>query len=168
MTYVIAEPCIDVKDKACIDECPVDCIYEGERMLYIHPGECVGCGACEPVCPVGAIFYEDDVPGQWAQFTAENARFFDQLGSPGGAAKPARCPATLPMSPATSPTGNHVMPAPKPGKAACQMLSPRRFPRQGTTTTAAAPETAGRGPADRCPLTLTASWRPKPPGAGTG
>jgi NAD-dependent dihydropyrimidine dehydrogenase PreA subunit len=87
MTYVITEPCIDVKDKGCVDECPVDCIYEGPRMLYIHPDECVDCGACEPVCPVEAIFYEDDVPGQWAQFTTENAKFFDQLGSPGGAAK---------------------------------------------------------------------------------
>jgi ferredoxin len=87
MTYVIAEPCIDVKDKGCVEECPVDCIYEGERMLYIHPDECVDCGACEPVCPVEAIFYEDDVPGQWIQFTAENAKFFEKLGSPGGASK---------------------------------------------------------------------------------
>ena len=62
MTYVIAEPCVDLLDKACIEECPVDCIYEGERMLYIHPDECVDCGACEPVCPVEAIYYEDDVP----------------------------------------------------------------------------------------------------------
>ena len=62
MTYVIALPCVDLLDKACIEECPVDCIYEGERMLYIHPDECVDCGACEPVCPVEAIFYEDDVP----------------------------------------------------------------------------------------------------------
>ncbi len=62
MTYVIAEPCVDVKDRACVEECPVDCIYEGERALYIHPDECVDCGACEPVCPVEAIFYEDDVP----------------------------------------------------------------------------------------------------------
>jgi NAD-dependent dihydropyrimidine dehydrogenase PreA subunit len=62
MTYVIAEPCADVKDKACIEECPVDCIYEGARMLYIHPDERVDCGAREPVCPVEAIFYEDDVP----------------------------------------------------------------------------------------------------------
>ena len=52
MTYVIGEPCIDVMDRACVDECPVDCIYEGERALYIHPDECVDCGACEPVCPV--------------------------------------------------------------------------------------------------------------------
>jgi NAD-dependent dihydropyrimidine dehydrogenase PreA subunit len=80
MTYVIAEPCIDVKDECCVEECPVDCIYEGERMLYIHPDEGVDCGACEPVCPVEAIFYEDDVPEQWAQFTIENATFFDHLG----------------------------------------------------------------------------------------
>jgi NAD-dependent dihydropyrimidine dehydrogenase PreA subunit len=66
MTYTIAEPCIDVKDKACVEECPVDCIYEGDRMLYIHPTECIDCGACEPVCPVEAIFYEDDVPAEWA------------------------------------------------------------------------------------------------------
>ena len=78
---------LDVKDKACVDECPVDCIYEGERMLYTHPHECAECGTCEPVCPVEAIFYEDDVPEQWAQFTAENASFFDPLGSPGGASK---------------------------------------------------------------------------------
>ena len=76
MTYVITEPCIDVKDKSCIEECPVDCIYEGDRMLYIHPEECVDCGACEPVCPVEAIFYDDDVPAPWKDFTAANAAFF--------------------------------------------------------------------------------------------
>ena len=87
MTYVIAQPCVDLKDKACIEECPVDCIYEGERMLYIHPDECVDCGACEPVCPVEAIYYEDDVPAEWTDYTAANAEFFNYLGSPGGAAK---------------------------------------------------------------------------------
>ena len=91
MTYTIAEPCIDVKDRACVDECPVDCIYEGPRMLYIHPDECVDCAACEPVCPVVAIFYEDDVPAEWKQFTPINAEWFDEsvtgLGSPGGAAQ---------------------------------------------------------------------------------
>ncbi|HXT89920.1 MAG TPA: ferredoxin family protein, partial [Trebonia sp.] len=56
MTYVIGETCADVLDRACVEECPVDCIYEGERMLYIHPDECVDCGACEPVCPVEAIY----------------------------------------------------------------------------------------------------------------
>jgi NAD-dependent dihydropyrimidine dehydrogenase PreA subunit len=50
MTYVLTEPC-DVKDKTCVDECPVDCIYKGERMFCIRPGECADCGACEPVCP---------------------------------------------------------------------------------------------------------------------
>jgi len=93
--YVIAEPCIDVVDRACVDECPVDCIYEGERALYIHPDECIDCGACEPVCPVEAIFYEDDLPDQWRPYHADNVRFFSEtlpgraapLGSPGGAAK---------------------------------------------------------------------------------
>ena len=86
MTYVIAQPCVDVKDGACVEECPVDCIYEGIRSLYIQPEECVDCGACEPVCPVEAIFYEDDVPDQWEGFTQANADFFSELGSPGGAA----------------------------------------------------------------------------------
>ena len=79
MTYVIALPCVDVKDKACIEECPVDCIYEGERMLYIHPDECVDCGACEPVCPVEAIFYEDDTPEQWKDYYNANVDFFNDL-----------------------------------------------------------------------------------------
>ena len=87
MTYVIALPCVDVKDRACIDECPVDCIYEGERSLYIHPDECVDCGACEPVCPVEAIYYEDDVPDEWRDYYTANVEFFDDIGSPGGAAK---------------------------------------------------------------------------------
>lgn len=90
MTYTIAEPCIDVKDKACVEECPVDCIYEGDRMLYIHPTECIDCGACEPVCPVEAIFYEDDVPAEWADFKPINVEYFTSdhahNGSPGGAA----------------------------------------------------------------------------------
>ncbi len=87
VTYVIAEPCVDVKDKSCIEECPVDCIYEGSRMLYIQPDECVDCGACEPVCPVEAIYYEDDVPAQWNQFGKINTEFFVEIGSPGGASK---------------------------------------------------------------------------------
>jgi NAD-dependent dihydropyrimidine dehydrogenase PreA subunit len=87
VTYVIAEPCVDLLDKACIEECPVDCIYEGARMLYIHPDECVDCGACEPVCPVEAIFYEDDVPDQWKDFYKANVEFFEEIGSPGGASK---------------------------------------------------------------------------------
>jgi NAD-dependent dihydropyrimidine dehydrogenase PreA subunit len=87
VTYVIALPCVDVKDRGCIDECPVDCIYEGDRMLYIHPDECVDCGACEPVCPVEAIYYEDDVPEKWSEYYTANVEFFNEIGSPGGAAK---------------------------------------------------------------------------------
>jgi len=91
MTYVIAEPCVDVKDKACVEECPVDCIYEGDRSLYIQPDECVDCAACEPACPVEAIFYAEDVPPEWSKFTAWNAEYFDAsvtgLGAAGGAAK---------------------------------------------------------------------------------
>ena len=86
MTYTIAQPCVDVLDRSCVEECPVDCIYEGKRMLYIHPDECVDCGACEPVCPVEAVFYEDDIPEEWEEYNDANAAFFDDLGSPGGAA----------------------------------------------------------------------------------
>ncbi|GHB75548.1 ferredoxin [Streptomyces xanthochromogenes] len=89
MAYVIAAPCVDVLDRACIDECPVDCIYEGGRKLYIHPDECVDCGACEPVCPVEAIFHDDDLPGDWSAFRTADREVFVQLGSPGGSG--ARC-----------------------------------------------------------------------------
>ena len=93
MAYVIGEPCVDVLDRSCVDECPVDCIYEGSRSLYIHPDECVDCGACEPVCPVEAIHYEGDLPLEVLAYREDNARFFaeplpghdDALGSPGGA-----------------------------------------------------------------------------------
>jgi NAD-dependent dihydropyrimidine dehydrogenase PreA subunit len=84
MTYVITELCIGVKDKACVDECPVDCIYEGEQMLCIRPTSASTAAPASRCAPVEAIFCEDDVPGQWAQFTTENVRFSGQLGSPGG------------------------------------------------------------------------------------
>jgi NAD-dependent dihydropyrimidine dehydrogenase PreA subunit len=79
MTYVITDPCIDTKDKSCVEVCPVDCIHHDEdkdRMLYIDPDECIDCGACEPVCPVTAIFAEDDVPGGQAEYTALNAQWY--------------------------------------------------------------------------------------------
>ena len=78
MTYVIAEPCIGVKDGACIDVCPMDCIHgtEQDQMLYIDPEECIDCGACAPVCPVEAIFPEGDVPERWKRFTQVNADYF--------------------------------------------------------------------------------------------
>ena len=84
MTFVIAEPCIGVKDRSCVDVCPVDCIYEGDDQLYIHPDECIDCGACVPVCPVTAIFDEEEVPPDWASYTAENRDVFTS-GTPPGA-----------------------------------------------------------------------------------
>ncbi|WP_353507933.1 ferredoxin [Intrasporangium sp.] len=105
MTYVIGSPCIDVKDRACVEECPVDCIYEGQRSLYIHPDECVDCGACEPVCPVEAIYYEDDLPAELQPYLQDNTDFFEEtmtgqsepLGSPGGAAKLGVLPFDTPL-----------------------------------------------------------------------
>ena len=77
MTHIITEPCIDSKDKACIDVCPVDCIYDiGENQLYIHPEECIDCGVCEPECPVEAIFEEEEVPGEWNHYIKKNYDFF--------------------------------------------------------------------------------------------
>ena len=77
MTYIIAEPCIDVKDKSCIDVCPVDCIHEYDRMLVIDPEECIDCGACEPECPVEAIYPEDALPDKWEPFVKINYAFPD-------------------------------------------------------------------------------------------
>ena len=97
MTYIIAEPCVGVKDSACVDVCPVDCIYTSEddqetpdtvprldppegfkvpEMLYIHPEECIDCAACEPVCPVVAIFAEDDTPEEWDSYIDLNYQYF--------------------------------------------------------------------------------------------
>jgi NAD-dependent dihydropyrimidine dehydrogenase PreA subunit len=86
MTFVITEPCIGTKDTACVDVCPVDCIHPtkndpdfGEaKMLYINPAECIDCGACEPACPVEAIFEEDAVPEAQKQYTAINAAYFEK------------------------------------------------------------------------------------------
>jgi len=86
MPYVICEPCINVKDKACVAVCPVDCIHEGiledegktYDMLFINPDECIDCGLCEPECPVNAIFADTDVPDKWQHFTALNAKFYQK------------------------------------------------------------------------------------------
>ena len=75
MTYIIAEPCIDIKDRSCVDVCPVDCIHEFERILIIDPEECIDCGACEPECPVEAIFPEDALPDKWEAFVKINYAF---------------------------------------------------------------------------------------------
>lgn len=95
MPYVISSACIDVSDRSCVEECPVDCIYVGDRKLYINPKECIDCGACEPVCPVEAISQDRRVAEDDTEFVEDNRRFFVEvlpgrdapLGAPGGARK---------------------------------------------------------------------------------
>lgn len=93
MTYVITEACIDELDGSCVDVCPVDCIYQGLRSRYINAVECIDCGACEPACPVEAIFLAPHVPDAQQAHVADNTSFFTTtlpgraapLGNPGGA-----------------------------------------------------------------------------------
>ena len=77
MTYIITEPCLETKDASCVEVCPVDCIYEGDDQYYIHPDECIDCGACEPECPVSAIFPDTDVPSEWTSYVAKNKDHFE-------------------------------------------------------------------------------------------
>ena len=81
MAYYITETCIDVKDTSCVEVCPVDCIHpidgDGEPMLYIDPDECIDCGACEPECPVEAIFAEEDMPEDQDRFVEINTKYFE-------------------------------------------------------------------------------------------
>ena len=88
MPYIIAEPCVNTKDAACVDVCPVECIYECEPEpgnlelpMFIHPDECIDCGACEPECPVNAIFVEEDLPGKWIAFVQANADLAEEHDS---------------------------------------------------------------------------------------
>ena len=73
MTHVVCEPCLDCKYTDCVEVCPVDCFYEAERMLYIHPDECIDCEACVAECPVEAIFLDENVPDKWQSYIAMNA-----------------------------------------------------------------------------------------------
>ena len=79
MTHVVCAPCFNCKYTDCVVVCPVECFYEGEQMLYIHPDECIDCEACVPECPVEAIFHEDNVPEEWKEFTALNAELAPTL-----------------------------------------------------------------------------------------
>ena len=85
MTYTITEPCIGVKDASCVDVCPVDCIHTTpeDQQYYINPEVCIDCAACESVCPVTAIFFEDDVPEQWKHYTPLNAEWFKEHDTSG-------------------------------------------------------------------------------------
>lgn len=110
MPFVITDACIDIKDKACVTACPVDCIYEGERTLYIQPEECIDCGLCETVCPVAAIHADDRLPAELEAWRAVNRDFFGPevtgWGTPGGA------------DPSLTTTLDHPMVAAWPEKAA--------------------------------------------------
>lgn len=96
MTYIIAEPCLGTCDTSCVEVCPVDCILgpmsvedmqavgDDDRatklatiQMFIDPEECISCGACEPECPVEAIFEEDELPSKWANYLEKNAEFFE-------------------------------------------------------------------------------------------
>jgi NAD-dependent dihydropyrimidine dehydrogenase PreA subunit len=130
MTFVIPEPCIDVKDKACIEECAAERVCAGERMLSIRPDDCAGPGGCEPVRAVEAIFCEDDVPGQWTQLTVENAKLFDQVGSPGGAAKTGPLPYDTEHASNCVVEQQPVLSWPGSGGAAARTLTQRPILRQ--------------------------------------
>ncbi len=72
MTYVVNESCIKCKLMDCIEVCPVDCFYEGENMVVIHPGECIDCGVCEPECPLEAILPDSDAVSEpWVELNRE-------------------------------------------------------------------------------------------------
>jgi NAD-dependent dihydropyrimidine dehydrogenase PreA subunit len=77
LTYVITEPCIGTKDQSCVEVCPVDCIYDAGDHFMINPEECIDCGACEPECPVEAIYPEDEVPDDMESYTTKAADYFE-------------------------------------------------------------------------------------------
>jgi NAD-dependent dihydropyrimidine dehydrogenase PreA subunit len=124
VAFVITQPCIDTTDQACVEVCPVDCIHfeQGtDRMLYINPAECIDCGACQPACPVSAIFPEGDVPAEMQRFIGINAAWYSdpagarsQVGGGSGAPAPAReaAPAAAAAAaPAEAPAAEHAAPA---------------------------------------------------------
>ncbi len=76
MTHVVCEPCFACKYTDCVVVCPVECFYEGEKMLYIHPDECIDCGACVPACPVAAIYDSvESTPASQTSLIEANAVF---------------------------------------------------------------------------------------------
>ncbi len=75
MTYIVTESCIKCKFMDCVEVCPVDCFYEGENMLVIHPDECIDCGVCEPECPVEAIHPDTDEDSE--EFIELNRKYAD-------------------------------------------------------------------------------------------
>ena len=80
MPYVVTESCIRCKYTDCVEVCPVDCFYEGENMLVIHPDECIDCGVCEPECPVEAILPDTDGNAdQWLEMNREYSAIWPNI-----------------------------------------------------------------------------------------
>lgn len=87
MAYVITQPCEGIKDGACVEVCPMDCIAtdEAQSQMWINPDECIDCGACESVCPVAAPFQDVAVPNQWRHYIPLNAAYFaERIGFSNG------------------------------------------------------------------------------------
>ena len=109
MTYVIAEPCVNTKDTACVEVCPVDCIhpkkdepeFEAETKLYIDPETCIDCGACVPVCPVQAIF-----PRRSCRRSGRATRRWKSTGTPRRSSRSLRCCRVRRRVPSVSPAGS--------------------------------------------------------------
>jgi NAD-dependent dihydropyrimidine dehydrogenase PreA subunit len=140
VTFVITQPCIDTMDQSCVEVCPVDCIHfeEGtDRMLYINPLECIDCGACQPACPVSAIFPEADVPAEAAFFTEINSQWYEDaaaarakvapLEGGGGEAAPAAAVASAPAAEGGTPA---PAPAAAPTAAAAPAAAAPAAPRR--------------------------------------
>ena len=166
MTFVITQPCIDTMDKSCVEVCPVDCIHleEGsDRMLYINPAECIDCGACEPACPVSAIFEEANVPAEMQAYTPINALWYEDPGTAraqvealtgGGAAVPvaAAAPAAEVAAPAAEAVAAEAAP---PAADAAEPTEPGAAP-------ATPPIAEGAGPTATAPVPALVPMSPKP------
>ena len=165
MTFVITQPCIDTTDQSCVEVCPVDCIHfesGADRMLYINPAECIDCGACQPACPVSAIFPDADVPAEMQVFAGINAQWYsDPAGArnemqklAGGAAPPS------PASPASSSAegaSSEATPAAAAPVAATAAPAARKAPPQAIAQQVVArplPGGLGDGPAHLKPGSL--------------
>jgi len=140
MTFVVAEPCIGTKDRACVDVCPVTCFYEGADQLYINPDECIDCDACEPVCPVDAIFPEADVPDQWKSYIQKQVDFV--------AANPGVTPAKGSAEMGAGGMGPNAVPWPPDAAAKAGMTG-----KPAAAAPAPAPAAAARAPAAAPPAT---------------
>ena len=82
MTYVVTEACIRCKYMDCVEVCPVDCFYEGENMLVIHPDECIDCGVCEPECPAEAIIPDSETAAErWLELNREYSEKWPNITS---------------------------------------------------------------------------------------